>query len=150
MLPHDPDFVPHEPQTYELASIGSRFVANFLDGLLLGFTLYLINELLFDGNFAINVVGQFIYHWYFWTQRDGQTPGKAAMNIQVIKVDGSPINGVDVLLRYLGYTVSGLVLGLGYIWAIFDDNNQGWHDKMAGTYVVRAMDRPAKRVIVGE
>jgi uncharacterized RDD family membrane protein YckC len=80
----------------------------------------------------------FIYNWYFWTRRDGQTPGKAAVNIRVIKTDGTPISDIDALVRVIGYTLSGLVLGVGYLWALWDSNSQTWHDKMARTYVVIA------------
>ena len=41
------------------------------------------------------------------------------------------------MIRAIGYHVSSIFCGLGYIWAIFDKNNQTWHDKLAGTYVVR-------------
>jgi uncharacterized RDD family membrane protein YckC len=34
--------------------------------------------------------------------------------------------------------ISGIVLLLGYAWVLIDKKRQGWHDKIAGTYVVRA------------
>jgi uncharacterized RDD family membrane protein YckC len=39
--------------------------------------------------------------------------------------------------RYLGYYVSTLVIGLGFLWIAFDARKQGWHDKIAGTVVIR-------------
>jgi uncharacterized RDD family membrane protein YckC len=39
--------------------------------------------------------------------------------------------------RYVGYLVSAAVLLIGLIWAAFDPRKQGWHDKMASTFVVR-------------
>jgi uncharacterized RDD family membrane protein YckC len=39
--------------------------------------------------------------------------------------------------RYLGYIVSTVPLGLGLIWVAFDARKQGWHDKLAGTVVIR-------------
>jgi uncharacterized RDD family membrane protein YckC len=42
-----------------------------------------------------------------------------------------------LVLRYLGYLVSAIPLGLGYLWMIRDDRRQCWHDKMGGTLVVR-------------
>jgi uncharacterized RDD family membrane protein YckC len=41
------------------------------------------------------------------------------------------------ILRYLGYFVSLIPLGMGYFWVAFDKRKQGWHDKMAGTIVVQ-------------
>jgi uncharacterized RDD family membrane protein YckC len=78
------------------------------------------------------------YQWYFLTQNNGQTPGKRLMNIRVIKVSGEPLTAVDVVIRYIGYFINTAILLLGWIWAFFDANHQGWHDKLAGTYVVRA------------
>ena len=87
------------------------------------------------------------YYWYFWTRRDGQTPGKFALGIRVIKSDGTELSDTDAVIRAIGYHVSGLLCGLGFIWAIFDKNKQAWHDKLARTYVVRAEgDRPTVEV----
>ena len=41
------------------------------------------------------------------------------------------------MIRYLGYYVSAIPFGLGLLWVAFDPRKQGWHDKMAGTVVVR-------------
>ena len=41
------------------------------------------------------------------------------------------------VVRYLGYFVAALPLCLGLIWVAFDPRKQGWHDKIAGTVVVR-------------
>lgn len=75
------------------------------------------------------------YFVVFWATT-GQTPGKMAMGIKVISTDGSPLSWGKALLRYLGYIISGLVLYIGFIWVAFDAKRQGWHDKIAGTYVV--------------
>jgi len=73
----------------------------------------------------------------FWAWR-GQTPGKMALGIKVVKTDGSPVTFGTALVRYIGYWISALVLLLGFLWVLWDTNKQGWHDKIAGTYVVRA------------
>ncbi|NDJ60843.1 MAG: RDD family protein, partial [Chloroflexi bacterium] len=78
------------------------------------------------------------YNWFFWTQWNGQTPGKRLMNIRVIKANGEPLTFTDSLLRYVGYYINTFLLMIGWIWAIFDSNRQGFHDKLASTYVVRA------------
>ena len=53
---------------------------------------------------------------------------------------GPPSTG-QLIGRYLGYYVSMIPLCLGLIWVAFDARKQGWHDKLAGTVVVR--DRPS-------
>jgi len=133
-------------ESAQLAGIMSRFVASFIDGIILVLPLTVLLLFLsraggsYDGplvQFAALAL-PVVYHWYFWTRRDGQTPGKSAVGIRVVKKDGSALSDTDAFIRAVGYQVSALLCGLGYIWAIFDGNNQTWHDKMAGTYVVRA------------
>jgi uncharacterized RDD family membrane protein YckC len=41
------------------------------------------------------------------------------------------------LARYVGYIISTIPLCLGFLWVGFDSKKQGWHDKIAGTVVVR-------------
>jgi len=60
------------------------------------------------------------------------------MNVRVVREDGAPLTFVHVLVRYIGYTINSLVFMLGWIWAFFDSKKQGWHDKLAGTIVVKA------------
>jgi uncharacterized RDD family membrane protein YckC len=127
--------------TYELASIGNRFVAAIIDDLILLVISFITAALLLPfltdiTSLLVGIVLNAGYYTYFWTQRDGQTPGKRVMNIRVIKTDGTPITVSDALLRVFGYYVGRITLGLGYIWAAFDANNQAWHDKMANTFVV--------------
>lgn len=76
------------------------------------------------------------YYPAFWAWR-GQTPGKMAMGIKLIRTDGSPITVGTAFLRYLSYSVSAAILYIGFIMIIFDSRKQGLHDKIAGTYVVR-------------
>ena len=55
----------------------------------------------------------------------------------MIKTDGSDLELGSAVLRYVGLFISTLVIFIGVIWAAFDPNKQGWHDKIAGTYVVK-------------
>ncbi len=123
---------------YELADIGTRFIALIIDSIILG----VITGVLFAGARTTGGVIGFIvgvaYHWYFLTQQNGQTPGKRIMGIRVIKVTGEPLQFADVLVRYIGYYINSVIIMLGWIWALMDKDRQGWHDKLAGTYVVRA------------
>ncbi len=43
--------------------------------------------------------------------------------------------------RYFAYFISTLPFGLGFFWVAFDSKKQGWHDKLAGTVVVRPKNR---------
>ncbi len=76
------------------------------------------------------------YFVAFWVWR-GQTPGKMALSIKLIRTDGSKVTLGAALLRYLGYIVSTVIFFIGFIWIAFDRRKQGLHDKMADTYVVK-------------
>ena len=135
--------------THELAGLVDRFAANLIDSFLLMAPLMLVIVVLASAGSAVpKQLIQFIlmavpvvFHWYFWTRRDGQTPGKFALGIRVIKTDGSAISDIDAVIRAIGYNVSSMLFGLGFVWALFDRNNQTWHDKMARTYVIRDSGR---------
>ncbi len=67
----------------------------------------------------------------------GQTLGKKILGIQVVSIDGSPLNWRKGILRSLGYIIS-FPFCLGFLWSIWDADKQAWHDKIAGTCVVWA------------
>jgi len=77
-----------------------------------------------------------IYWLGFWVWR-GQTPGKMAVGIKVIRTDSSPVRWQCAVRRCLGYVISALTLFIGFIWVAFDGRKQGVHDKIADTYVVK-------------
>jgi uncharacterized RDD family membrane protein YckC len=122
----------------DLADVGTRLMALIIDGFILG----LITGVLLWGGRDIGGVASFLigvaYQWYFLTQRNGQTPGKQMMGIRVVRKDGQPIDAATVVVRYIGYFVNSFILGIGWLWALWDADRQGIHDKLAGTIVVRA------------
>jgi uncharacterized RDD family membrane protein YckC len=78
-----------------------------------------------------------VYFVGFWTWR-GQTPGMILLGLRIAReADGAPPGLARSILRYVGYFISQLPLFLGFIWIAFDSRKQGWHDKIAGTVVVR-------------
>ena len=124
-------------KTYELAGIGTRFIALIIDAIILG----VLEGILLRGAGPAGGLGGLaigaVYQWYFLTRNNGQTPGKALLGIRVIKADGTPLQDADAIIRYIGYYINMFFM-LGWIWAVVDTNNQGWHDKLAKTYVVVA------------
>ena len=147
--------IPSPGQTVEVIGFGRRFVAYFIDGIILWIAQFIITfcsstavftvsseggedavntlNLLFSCISILISAGYFVIFW----ATTGQTLGKMAMGIKIVNIDGTPISWGKALLRYLGYIVSSLVLLIGFIWIAFDARRQGWHDKIAGTYVVR-------------
>jgi uncharacterized RDD family membrane protein YckC len=83
----------------------------------------------------------------FWLYRQA-TPGKMALSVRVVDArTGNTLTLGQSIGRYLGYFVSIIPFGLGLIWVAFDPKKQGWHDKLAGTVVIRSRKRdpgPAK------
>ena len=73
----------------------------------------------------------------FWIYRSA-TPGKMAISARIVdaRTGGRPSRG-QCIVRYLGYYVSILGLGAGFLWVAFDKHKQGWHDKLARTVVIK-------------
>jgi uncharacterized RDD family membrane protein YckC len=73
----------------------------------------------------------------FWLHKRA-TPGKMAILAQVVDArTGKGITVGQAIGRYLAYFIAFLPLFLGIIWVAFDSRKQGWHDKLAGTVVIR-------------
>jgi uncharacterized RDD family membrane protein YckC len=73
----------------------------------------------------------------FWVYRSA-TPGKIALKLSIVDArNGSKPTTGQFIVRYLGYYVSIIPLFLGLIWVGIDKRKQGWHDKIAGTVVLR-------------
>ena len=66
------------------------------------------------------------------------TPGKMLTGLILVdaKTGEKPSNR-QFIVRYLGYYVSIIPLSLGIIWVGIDKRKQGWHDKLAGTVVIK-------------
>src|SRR3569623_933186 len=79
---------------------------------------------------------------FFWIKFLG-TPGKLLCGCQVVDANsGGPLRAGQALLRYLGYFISTLPLGLGFLWIAWDKRKQGFHDKIAKTVVI--LEAPAR------
>jgi len=80
----------------------------------------------------------FIFYFTLLTWEGGQTLGKMVLGIRVQNIDGSAVGFWRSLIRTFGYTVSIFFMTfLGFLWALWDKKNQAWHDKIAGTVVVK-------------
>jgi uncharacterized RDD family membrane protein YckC len=110
------------------------------------FMLFAILNLLTQGRFASAAAAPqdiFVFFGYFvlLTGIFGQTPGKFVAGIVVVDREGrTPGVGVAIPREMIGKFVSIIALGIGLLWILYDPSRQGWHDKIAGTYVVRKAD----------
>jgi uncharacterized RDD family membrane protein YckC len=123
---------PHITAAMPRAGFWIRMAALLLDVLLVGFVMSLLHPF---GNFHILVLA--IYGAVMWKLR-GTTVGGIVCDLHVVRLDGRPLDWETAIVRALGCFLSLFVVFLGFIWIAFDANNQAWHDKIAGTVVVRA------------
>ena len=123
---------PHITAAMPRAGFWIRMAALLLDVLLVGFAMSLLHPF---GNFHIAVLA--IYGAVMWKLR-GTTVGGIVFDLHVVRLDGRPIDWETAIVRALGCFLSLFVVFLGFIWIAFDYNSQAWHDKIAGTVVVRA------------
>ena len=134
----------------EYAGFWIRVWASVIDTLLLGIVVYplltaIYGDAYWEGTNFVHGPLDFLISWVlpavaviaFWMARQA-TPGKMAIAARIVDANtgNNPSTG-QLLIRYLGYFVSCIPLGLGIFWVAFDSRKQGWHDKMAGTVVVR-------------
>jgi uncharacterized RDD family membrane protein YckC len=91
-----------------------------------------------DGPGATIVTAVLGVYWIVtWSQLGGSL-GQRALGLRVVSADDGGNIGVGrAVLRFAGYLVSAIPFAIGLMWAGFDPRKQGWHDKIAGTFVVR-------------
>jgi uncharacterized RDD family membrane protein YckC len=77
-----------------------------------------------------------VYGACLWKYR-GSTVGGIIFGLRVVRMDDRPIDWTTAIVRALGCYLSLIAVGLGFIWVAFDPERQSWHDKIAGTTVVR-------------
>jgi uncharacterized RDD family membrane protein YckC len=129
-----------------------RVLALIIDYIIVGAVFFIGSKLFVkgidygNGNIVITD-GQ--WFWYLWGILSffyypvtwawlGETPGHRILGMELRRVeDGQKPTGGQIVIRYLGYILSGLIIGIGFLIAAFDARKQGLHDKLAGTVVVR-------------
>jgi uncharacterized RDD family membrane protein YckC len=77
-----------------------------------------------------------IYGALMWKFR-GTTIGGIVCGLKVVRTDNRDVDWATAVVRALGCFLSLVVMGLGFIWIAIDADRQSWHDKIAGTAVVR-------------
>lgn len=132
--------------TERYAGFGIRLAAYIIDAIIIGIIVGLLRTLgQAIGSDTLATLGSgvgsligIIYYVYFWGAR-GQTPGKQILGLRVVGRDGGTggIGYGAAFLRWIGYLISAAILFIGFLWIIWDPEKQGWHDKIAGTHVIR-------------
>ena len=127
----------------ELAGFWRRFAGALMDGILTGIVAAIILAILgkaqqsSTGNLLSLVIG-LGYAIALIGRPQGQTFGMQIMGLRAVAIGtGEPLGYGRATGRAVMSIVSGLALALGYLWAIWDKDNQTWHDKVASSVVVR-------------
>lgn len=139
-----------EENQLEYAGFWLRTAASIIDTILIMIITYPILVFIYGwayldsdkviagpADFLLTVVFPAIAVIWFWSARQA-TPGKMAISARIVdaKTGGKPSTG-QLIGRYFGYLVSIFPFFLGILWVAFDRKKQGWHDKLAGTVVIR-------------
>ena len=145
--PTSPDGRPAAPAVVggELGGFWARSAAYIVDT----FVVALISvgfSVAGDIGTAISMLIGVAYFVYFWSTT-GDTMGMRLMGLRVVKEDGSALSIQTGIIRYIGYLIAAFPLAAGLWLAAFDPKKQGWHDKIAGTLVVKTKPTPAGLVI---
>jgi uncharacterized RDD family membrane protein YckC len=111
-------------------------LAAFVLDVLLVFIFALFLDGIGAAEFPIFFPMLLIYLIVFWTWKQ-TTMGGIICQIRLVKTDGTALTFADALVRGLAGIFSLAVLALGALWILRDPEHQGWHDKIAGTLVVK-------------
>ncbi len=155
--------------TPQYASFGARLVSFIIDNVIFAIALSPIFAAIFGvkeytdeevikilqtkGLFGLIDPHQFVIQQltllaitiFFWVRFCG-TPGKRLLKLKVIDAKtGKPLTALQSMVRYLGYFISALPAGMGFVWILIDDKNQAWHDKLAGSIVVQEQTAGANK-----
>ena len=118
---------------YPRASFLDRLAAFALDCILVAIANAILDITRNDGFYFFLLL---TYHIAFWAWR-GTTLGGIICNLRVIRTHGAELRPPDAVVRGLASMFSIAALGIGCLWMLQDSERQMWHDKIAGTLVVK-------------
>lgn len=123
--------------TLPRAGFWIRVGASLLDVIMVAVLFGMLNGVF---SWFFHVSGSFpfwfaVYNVTMWATK-GTTIGGIICGLKVVRIDDRPIDWGVAIVRGLAAFLSLVVAGLGFIWVAFDDDQQSWHDKIAGTTIV--------------
>ncbi len=139
----------------DYAGFGKRFVAYFVDTIVIWLGLFVLIILATGGSVfgaavpfnSLNpisqgimvigmLLGPFLYYSLMEASASGATLGKRAMGLRVTDLAGNRLSVVNSIGRTFGKFISACILGIGFLMIAFTGKKQGLHDMMAGTLVL--------------
>jgi uncharacterized RDD family membrane protein YckC len=150
----EPQMQETEKVESELAGFSSRSISLLIDmviifsltALVLSTGIYIAtSDLIFDINYSLNFIATIFFllvivcssYFVFLEGYGGKTIGNMVMGITVIGDDGGSIDITKAFTRWAVSFFSASFFFIGFLWALFDSRSQTWHDKIAGTLVVK-------------
>lgn len=133
------DLPVEQQRTMNYAGFGSRFGAAIIDGIILSVVQFILQLALSNVPVVgtiISLITGILYAGYFESSENQATPGKMAVGIKVVGLNGERISFANAVGRYLAKILSTLIIFIGYLMVLWDEKKQGLHDKLAGTYVI--------------
>jgi uncharacterized RDD family membrane protein YckC len=125
---------------WTFGGLGRRLVAQVIDGCLLALVAVAVATVSVGIAVAGMLVGFPTYYVVMWVTRS-QTLGMIPFGLRVVRdVDGGPLTWGNGILRLIGWLIASSVFYIGFIWAVYDARQRGWHDILGGTIVVRKTD----------
>lgn len=129
---------------YPLAGVAERLLAFLIDVVIIGsfyfmvmFFLSMVDlEMSLSLGLLIGIVA-YLYRFFMEVFFNGQTVGKMALSIKVVKLDGSPPSVAAYFLRWLLEVIDFGITGLAVLLIILTRNGQRLGDLLAGTTVVK-------------
>src|SRR3954447_25724994 len=140
-IPPPPAYTADAPSAGgERVGFGRRFVQYLIDAIIIGVLAAVVGAALSisqNGRSGVSILFLLVYFTVLEGSRS-QTVGMQVMGLKVVDArTGGAIDYSRAFIRSLGRIVASIVCLLGYLWVIWDKEKQGWHDKIATTYVVR-------------
>lgn len=132
--------------------LGKRIFAAIIDGIIVSLSMTIIGYLLvlclgIAGSVVVPIVCA-VGPWMYYILMEGgswhATLGKRMMGLYVADSNGDGITYSVAILRLIGKMLSGLILGIGYLMAFFDERKQGLHDMIAKSYVLSGQPNTSK------
>jgi uncharacterized RDD family membrane protein YckC len=126
-----------EALAYPRAGFWERMGAGFLDVVVIGILIGLASNLPgVLGEPPLIFLVALAYFAGMWAWK-GTTIGGVVLNLKVVRLDNQHVTFLVALVRGLAAAFSVFVLFLGFLWIAWDPEKQGWHDRIAGTVVIR-------------
>ncbi|MEZ5174251.1 MAG: RDD family protein [Bacteroidia bacterium] len=119
-----------------------RFLAALIDGILLSVVNGILMFILWGWQSVLYNIISILIGWFYYAYMESSTEckptlGKKALGLKVTGLNGERISFANATGRYFSKIISAIILLIGFIMAVFDDQKRALHDRIAGTYVIK-------------